>query len=106
MVTSPKRVRIALCAAALVAMPVPASAASFTTVSDACGEGCTTISIVGSILVNDAAKFDRLIKNQNIDKALVRLDSPGGYILPMITMADQIRNAGFWTYVPNGAPEA
>jgi hypothetical protein len=103
MVTSPKRVQIALCAAALVALPVAASAANFTTVSDACGEGCTTISIIGKIEVNDDDRFDRLIKNQNIDKALVRLDSPGGYIAPTMVMGDRIRYAGFWTYVPNGA---
>jgi hypothetical protein len=103
MVTSPKRLRIALCAAALVAMPVAASAANFTTTSDACGEGCTTISIVGPILVNDDDQFVRLIKNQKIDKALVQLDSPGGYIPPMVAIGDQIHNAGFWTYVPPGA---
>jgi hypothetical protein len=84
-------------------MPVATSAANFTTVSDACGEGCTTISIVGKIEVNDDDRFDRLIKNQNIDKALVRLDSPGGYIAPTMAMGDRIRYAGFWTYVPNGA---
>jgi hypothetical protein len=84
-------------------MPVAASAASFTTTSDGCGEGCTSISIVGPILVNDDAQFDRLIKNQKIDKALVQLDSPGGYVPPMVAIGDRIHNTGFWTYVPNGA---
>jgi hypothetical protein len=83
--------------------PVSASAASFATITDDCGVGCTTISITGTIEWPDELKLDRLIKNQKIDKALVKLDSPGGTLDPMMSMGYEIREAGFWTYVPPGA---
>jgi hypothetical protein len=95
--------KTAIILAVLVAMPFAASAATFTSIADNCGEGCTAIYIDGHIDVNDASKLDRLIGNQNIRKALVYLNSPGGYIAPMVSMGTQIRNAGFWTYVPQNA---
>jgi hypothetical protein len=95
--------KTAIVLAVLAATPAAASAATFTTTSDACGEGCTTIAVVGKIEVNDDAKFDRLIKNQKIDNALVHLDSPGGSVDAMIGIGYQIRDTGFSTYVPRAA---
>jgi hypothetical protein len=82
------------------AMPAAASAAKFTTVADACGDGCTIISIIGDIEFYDNITFDYLIAKQKIDKAIVHLDSPGGSVSAMLDIGAEIRNAGFWTHVP------
>jgi hypothetical protein len=68
----------------------PASAATFATYDNDCGDGCTTIVMTGDIEKGDDVKFDTLIKFRGIDRAVVNLNSQGGYIYPMLNMAYRI----------------
>jgi hypothetical protein len=89
-----------LLTAALLGLAMPASAATLTSLPNACGKGCTVIRLEGKIELGDDDKFKRLVTKQKIADATIELNSPGGYVYPAMMIGATVRDSGFSTYVP------
>jgi hypothetical protein len=89
-------------AATLIATFTSANAADISFVRG-CASGtdqiCHSIFINGPILNGDADKFETLIKKNNITRAVVVLNSPGGLAVDGLGIGYQVMDHKFTTYV-------
>jgi hypothetical protein len=69
--------------------------------SDGCWDDCWIISIAGTIWVGDAAKFKRVVEENNITKAIVDLSSTGGAMLEALSIGYQVKDRGLSTRTVN-----
>jgi hypothetical protein len=89
--------------ALLMLLPTGVSAATIKPVLG-CGrngedKSCYAIWITGEIKPDDDEKFRKVIEENKITKAFVGLNSPGGELLAGLSIAQTIREKGFFTGV-------
>src|SRR5262249_1581678 len=100
------KVTTKLAAGLVASTALMSTAASAATISSVLGcdggrdKSCYTIYVTGQIETKDDVRFNQEIERNKITRAVVVLNSPGGYFDPGIEIAYKIKEMGFTTYVP------
>jgi hypothetical protein len=93
--------KVLLAGIAALLMSSPAHAASISVTGNPLSD-THAIYIRGLIETDDLQKFKQVIEENKITRAVVILDSPGGYVRPGIGIGNTIKEMGFMTFVPEG----
>jgi hypothetical protein len=97
--------KLLLSTAATLAICGPAAAAEMAAIKIECENkpGCFVLAIEGDIVQGDDAKFEKLIKDNDVKLATVGLNSLGGEVRPAYGIGRIILDKKYTTYVPKWA---
>jgi len=98
-----KKFLTATALACAVVAPTAASAAKFYAHKLECGSypNCYALTIEGKIEQGDNVKFEEFLKKNNVNTAVVALNSPGGNLQAGLEIGRKIHELGYATIVPN-----